>query len=399
MFLRASSRQSAKPETRAASRITSWVAAHGSVRFLSGTDTVGRHEEILEIPATDIALVHQRGISASAKFDLREIVGELFACQQRVGYLEAALQRRDNTLDRLEKVMANQMASESIDLDFIPELITDAKYALLCDNDVKVRWRVEEQVIASRLSCEDEYIDDTLNVLNGEMMVYKSAPYLLIVESPDRISSPVKSLIKLFINQVASIERRERNYVALKNARELEWMALHDSLTELPNRRMLDKTLNDLKQSAGDSANTHAIMCLDLDRFKQINDRLGHAIGDQLLVRVSRLFQNLVRDTDTVCRVGGDEFIVVCPNIVDLAVVQQLADRMIEAVSMPHIIQDSHCRIGLSIGIAVWQASTSWSVEDLLMKADGALYMAKENGRNGYRLASGDDAAPAAACG
>ena len=399
MFLHASLRQSATPEARSESRLNQWISTHGSIRFLSGSDTVSRQEEILEIPSTGILLVHRRGIAASAKFELRELVGDLFACQQRVIYLEAALERRDTTLDRLEKVMSNQMQTETIDIDFLSALIKDVKYALICDDRVLVNHRVEDQVIALRRTSQEDYIDDTINVLNGEMMVYKSAPYLLIVESPAKVSAPVKSLIKLFISQIASKERRERNFAALENARAMEWMALHDSLTELPNRRMLDRTLDELRHSTQQPNGIHALMCLDLDRFKQVNDRLGHAIGDQLLVRVSRLFQNLVRDTDTVCRVGGDEFIIVCPSIVDIQVVQQLAQRMIEAVSMPHIIQESHCKIGLSIGIAVWAADDTVPVEDLLMKADSALYAAKENGRNRFRFAQSTESESVSALG
>jgi diguanylate cyclase (GGDEF)-like protein len=162
-------------------------------------------------------------------------------------------------------------------------------------------------------------------------------------------------------------------------------MAHHDSLTDLPNRRRFREQLqHEVTRLRADEST--AILCLDLDHFKAVNDTLGHPIGDQVLQAVARRLRDAVRDNDTVARLGGDEF-----AIIQSRTGQQpedataLASRLIDLVSAPYDIEGQQVVIGLSVGIAV--APTDGAEADVLLKsADMALYRAKDEGRGTYRF-------------
>ncbi|CDX23420.1 conserved hypothetical protein [Mesorhizobium sp. ORS 3359] len=175
---------------------------------------------------------------------------------------------------------------------------------------------------------------------------------------------------------------RERQLSESKNAEletakaRIEHVALHDSLTGLPNRRYLDEML------AGAHDDGTALLHLDLDRFKQINDTLGHAAGDAMLIHASKVIKANARTADFVARIGGDEFIVVCRGRRDDELAA-LADRIIEEMRQPVDYKGHQCRFGVSIGIA---ANSGIDAKQLLVNADLALYRAKSRGRNRYEF-------------
>jgi diguanylate cyclase (GGDEF)-like protein len=161
-------------------------------------------------------------------------------------------------------------------------------------------------------------------------------------------------------------------------------MALHDTLTGLPNRVLLNERLQEaLRRVKRDEI--VAVHLLDLDHFKTVNDTLGHPAGDQLLRTVAERLRALVRETDTVARMGGDEFFIVQTAIAQPADAISLAHRVIEAVSAPYLIEGHQVVIGTSVGIAVGP-SDGLSPEQLMRNADLALYRAKADGRGTYRF-------------
>lgn len=160
----------------------------------------------------------------------------------------------------------------------------------------------------------------------------------------------------------------------------MEYNSLHDALTNLPNRRYLDQYLVKLKDSAEDSEQ-FTLLHVDLDRFKDINDTLGHGAGDQILRHVALKLRETIRKDDFVARIGGDEFVVVCAGPFDEQDCTALASRLIEAVNTPITYAGHECRVGASIGIAS-RAECGTQVEQLLVNADIALYEAKRYGRN-----------------
>jgi diguanylate cyclase (GGDEF)-like protein/PAS domain S-box-containing protein len=160
------------------------------------------------------------------------------------------------------------------------------------------------------------------------------------------------------------------------------YMARHDALTNLPNRLLFHEQMSD-GLARVDTGNTRlAVMCLDLDNFKAVNDSLGHPVGDQLLQAVARLLGKALRQDDTIARLGGDEFAILHPTD-SVADTEALARRLIDVVSKPIVIDGQEVITGLSIGIAM--APENGNTSDQLMKnADLALYRAKAVGRNTY---------------
>jgi diguanylate cyclase (GGDEF)-like protein len=161
-------------------------------------------------------------------------------------------------------------------------------------------------------------------------------------------------------------------------------MASHDALTGLPNRVLFHEQLEQGLRRAG-SNDQLAVLCLDLDHFKDINDSLGHPIGDALLKEVGRRLKATVGDNDTVARLGGDEFAVVQIGRSEEAAARVLAGRLVEVISAPYEIDDHQIIIGVSIGISLSPQDGS-NPDELLKNADLALYRAKADGRGTYRF-------------
>jgi diguanylate cyclase (GGDEF)-like protein/PAS domain S-box-containing protein len=164
----------------------------------------------------------------------------------------------------------------------------------------------------------------------------------------------------------------------------LSYEATHDALTGLPLRTLLLDHL-ELALAGGRRHDTSvAVLFIDLDRFKRVNDSLGHVAGDELLAEVARRLRSAVRDIDTPGRFGGDEFVVVCPDLSDVRDVVAIAERIRELLETPFVIRGVQVFVGASIGIAV--ADTEIDAATLLGQADTAAYRAKERGRNRYEI-------------
>ncbi|MFI5013686.1 MAG: putative bifunctional diguanylate cyclase/phosphodiesterase [Hyphomicrobiales bacterium] len=166
---------------------------------------------------------------------------------------------------------------------------------------------------------------------------------------------------------------------------EIRRMALHDSLTDLPNRAWFGRELGEAVQRLTQGGSPFAVMCLDLDNFKSVNDSQGHPTGDALLVEVARRLSACVGDAGMIARLGGDEFGVVQTKAVSLESTSELAQRMCEALSAQTLVEDVNVATGVSIGIAVAPADGT-DVNMLLKHADLALYRAKAEGRGGFRF-------------
>jgi diguanylate cyclase (GGDEF)-like protein/PAS domain S-box-containing protein len=162
-------------------------------------------------------------------------------------------------------------------------------------------------------------------------------------------------------------------------------MAYHDSLTGLPNRALLADRLDRAMLAAQRSGRRLAVMFLDLDRFKTINDSLGHMTGDQLLKEVAGRLCRAVRASDTVARLGGDEFVVLVPGIRSIDEASRVAEKIIEALAEPFPLEGRMLHISPSIGICVFPDDGE-DVETLMRHADGAMYHAKASGRNNYQF-------------
>lgn len=167
----------------------------------------------------------------------------------------------------------------------------------------------------------------------------------------------------------------------------IEHDAMHDRLTGLPNRRYLDQVL--ASHSASEEKGQTALLQIDLDRFKQINDTLGHSAGDAMLVHAAKVIVDCARPQDFVARVGGDEYVVVCRTCEGTSFLSELAERIIERMRQPVPYEGHQCRFGVSIGIAVEGGEEKVDPRRLMVNADIALYRAKSLGRNRHEFFTG----------
>jgi diguanylate cyclase (GGDEF)-like protein/PAS domain S-box-containing protein len=163
----------------------------------------------------------------------------------------------------------------------------------------------------------------------------------------------------------------------------LERLALYDALTGLPNRTLFFDRMNQLLALAKRNQYILALLYMDLDRFKTINDTLGHEVGDQLLQEAAKRMTSCTRKSDTVARMGGDEFIGICARIASTGDASVVARKIIAALAVPFTIKGNECTIGVSIGISLYPIDGD-ELEMLVNKADTAMYRVKESGSGGY---------------
>ena len=200
----------------------------------------------------------------------------------------------------------------------------------------------------------------------------------------DFISKPL-DLAEVLARVHNMLEVRLLHDAASNYARTLESLALHDSLTGLANRRLLAERMRIALGHCGLHKSAMAVVYLDLDGFKQINDTLGHGAGDMLLKMVAERLTGAVRDEDTVARVGGDEFIVALWHVGSAEDAAMIAEKVIEVVSQPYEIEGHTVSITTSVGVALYPTH-GWDSPTLMESADLALYEAKRAGKNAFRI-------------
>ena len=161
-------------------------------------------------------------------------------------------------------------------------------------------------------------------------------------------------------------------------------LAQHDSLTGLPNRALLRERLSQAVRLAQRHRKPIALLFLDLDDFKTVNDSLGHAIGDQLLESVAGRLATCVRATDTISRLGGDEFVILLAELEQPRDAVQVAEKLLAAFALPHFIAGHELNVTLSIGISIYPGDGS-NIDTLMQNADTAMYSAKAGGRNQHQ--------------
>ncbi len=187
-------------------------------------------------------------------------------------------------------------------------------------------------------------------------------------------------LLRLDLEKAKTLAEARNRELEVAKA-EIERIAMLDPLTELPNRRFLDQRMSVLAARSLDHEHGLAILHIDLDRFKQINDTFGHSVGDAVLQHVGRLLQGEAGEDGQVFRIGGDEFVMVRPYDGDYAELEALATRLVEALRRPVAVRGHDCRFGASIGIAVG-VGKGIDPQQLLLNADIGLYSAKSGGKN-----------------
>ncbi|GJL78353.1 MAG: hypothetical protein NPINA01_13420 [Nitrospinaceae bacterium] len=251
-----------------------------------------------------------------------------------------------------------------------------------------------EEVLAGMISfhpdCLQEKFDGPVCFGNGNIRSYAGVPcfdshckiigHLSVMhDQPMLDRQKTISILKVFAARAGAELERKRTEGLIRN------MAYHDALTGLPNRILLNDRLEMALAQAQRSQSLLAVLFLDFDHFKKINDNLGHGVGDQVLKSVGARLKKCLRNQDTVARLGGDEFILLLPEINSPADADHLAKKLLHAVSQPIHIQEHELQITLSVGVALYPRDGENSTT-LLKHADDALYAAKKQGKNCYQF-------------
>lgn len=205
----------------------------------------------------------------------------------------------------------------------------------------------------------------------------------------------------LSITVVRNVDGEITNYVSIFTdiseqkiiEQKLSHMAHHDQLTGLPNRTLFTDRLEHALAHATRAQYKVGLLFIDIDGFKPINDDYGHDVGDALLCEIANTFSALIRDADTVARVGGDEFVIILENLYKQEAAIQVAEKVLSAFDQPIIAADTACHVGCSIGIAIALDDTR-DADELVKKADTAMYLAKSSGKQQYRLYNRDCVQP-----
>ena len=184
-----------------------------------------------------------------------------------------------------------------------------------------------------------------------------------------------------------ALSRQRAADAQIEHAARIEYLAYHDGLTGLPNRSLFSKLLVQSIHEAHRYDRRLAVLFLDLDRFKQINDTLGHEAGDQLLQEVANRLKGCLRDSDTVARLGGDEFVVLLPELDDGKYVVAVGQKILSAVARPFLLIGQEFRVTVSIGISAYPQD-GLDERTLTKNADIAMYQAKEMGKNNFQFYS-----------
>jgi diguanylate cyclase (GGDEF)-like protein len=241
----------------------------------------------------------------------------------------------------------------------------------------------------------DGFIDELCAIWNGAD-VFRTEAQLSTLEGKQLsviLSMPVPKATEGFRSIPVSIlditDRRRAEQKLRESEARLNYLAYHDVLTNLPNRLLFQDRLQHAMYQARRADQQVAILFLDLDRFKTINDSLGHEVGDELLRVVSRQLQDCMRNSDTVARLGGDEFVVILEQLQDLKEVVVVARKILHQVSTPMTIKNQELSVSASIGISVYPGDSE-DVEGLMRCADMAMYRAKEYGRDSYQFYTPD---------
>jgi diguanylate cyclase (GGDEF)-like protein/PAS domain S-box-containing protein len=337
-------------------RAIAWDTDGRPVRFV-GTDT-----DITPLKRSEERLRHTRRKLELALSSIEAGVWEYRLTDEAIEW--DARQRRIYGLPEDDSPLPRDVWERSLHPDDRPIAVERTSAALAEGQDYSLSYRIV------RADGRVRFIRSHVSFLEGADGAMLVGLDLDITEDHEQADA-----LRL-ANQLAEQRNRE-----LESARiEMEHSALHDALTGLPNRRYLERVQRPDRPAGGDGRRAPALLLLDLDRFKQINDVFGHDAGDHVLRHTAALLRNCGVAGAFPARVGGDEFAVFLPDPPDDAALQALADRLIAEVSTPSIYEGNECRVGLSIGIARTEGE-GFDGNRLLRDADLALYRAKSEGR------------------
>jgi len=281
-------------------------------------------------------------------------------------------------VDEVDEVPPNEVIPIDNDKPSITGFVLNTNKPLLAS-----KQKIQSMIDSNQLYVKGSLPSAWLGVPFGEPPLHG----VVVVQSYNENISFTKKDEQL----LCFVARHIRNAIERMQARaDLQFLALHDPLTKLSNRSLFNDRVNHaLNKCKRDKSKRMALLFLDLDKFKQVNDTYGHHIGDLLLVEVANLIQKCIRETDTLSRLGGDEFGILIEDIVSPDCAQKVANKIIKAIQAPFMLDEIKINTSTSIGIAFHDHPAN-TIESLIICADEAMYQAKQQGRNRAVLHQGD---------
>jgi len=355
-------------------------------RLLIIDDNVAIHQDFLKVLGSTPDMAEQEFLAAEAA-----LFGEPVTAFERPNFtIDSAYQGQEG----VEKVRQAVAQGRPYSLAFVDMRMPPGWDGL---QTIECLWAVDPnvQIVICSAHADYDWMDIVQRLGQSDQLLVLRKPF-----EPIEVLQCANSLSRKWRNeriiraQVAALERdvSVRTQGLEAATRQLRHLATHDALTGLPNRVLLDDRIAQALTHANRERHSFAVMHCDLDRFKLINDSLGHHAGDYLLQEVARRLTNVVRDVDTVARLGGDEFIIVLSPVTTRNDAELVARRVIEAMQPAVEIAGITIHASPSIGIAFYPDDGS-SVEALIAHADAAMFTAKQRGRNSVQCyESGMDA-------
>ena len=325
-----------------------------------------------------------------------QLLDELAALRRRVAELETSEAERKRLEDALGKhVKKLQWLHDINQIAEKPGITLDQLYQEVV-NLLPASWQYPEITCAQITingkkfevgNCRNTEWKQSSDIkVHGDKVGVVEVCYL--EEKPELDEGPFLREERLFIDTAAEWLGRITEHK--QGDETIRQLAYYDVVTGLPNRALLNDRIHMALAHARRDKQKLAIMMLDLDRFKDINDTLGHSMGDQLLRSVGNRLRNLLRDNDTVSRIGGDEFIVLLPNIVRDEDTIIVAEKIMKAFKKPFMLDEGkHYCITTSLGIVAYPKHGE-DAETLIENADAAMYRAKEQGRDQWQWSTID---------
>ncbi len=316
---------------------------------------------------------------------------EIRLIEQTANLAEIALarSRADQALKRSEKLLSDILENVTA---YIYTKDTQSRY-LFANRLLRQRFAAPTEEIVGYDDSKFYDADTAANMRKDDLRVLQNGEVLQIEETNPNI---LTGAIEVFLTVKLPMRREDGSIYALcgistditerKEVEEhMQHMAQYDALTHLPNRALFNDRLQLAIAAAQRNKARLALMFIDLDKFKPVNDTYGHGVGDLLLKQVALRIQDCLRDSDTAARIGGDEFVILLPTVGTKQAAKKVGEKILEALNQPFELAGHTLNIGSSIGVAVYPEHGS--DEKLLVKsADIAMYHAKKNGRNNVKV-------------
>ncbi|HEX5623541.1 MAG TPA: EAL domain-containing protein [Sulfuricurvum sp.] len=353
---------------------------HGKLFGWKASAAVPIHRNGIVIGTFNLYANHKNAFDDIAKKLLIEMMGDV---DYALDNFEREIRRKKTEMELLKRTQAMEQSPNSI-------IITDFKANIEYVNTAFINntgYTLSEvigknpRLLKSGKTPEHAYDDMWATLVRGEKWQGEfinqrkdGSHYVYSINVAPVIDSDGQTTHYVAIEEDISEQKRTQEHI--------HYLANYDTLTGLPNRIQMDDHLNYTLTLAKRNNGHFAVMFLDLDHFKDINDTLGHSIGDILLIQLAKRLTSVLRDEDTVSRMGGDEFIVLLPDT-DTNGAAQVAQKLLASIAQPFSIEEHQLSVTASIGLSFYPNDGS-NIEILSKNADAAMYRAKQQGRNSY---------------